>query len=339
MNPRVSELPIHLRRPFRIAHGTSTVRYNALVKLGSAYGEAGLPPYLGTTVQDVAAWMRGVQLPDIPDEGPIPIEHILEGLPAGPPAARCALDMALHDLWGQRLGFPLGILFGLDARCSPVTFVTLSIPDSLEQLAIDAAAFGRHDRLKLKVGTGDPSRDLEVVRTAISATEALVLVDANGAWSIDETVDLLPQLLEAGVTVVEQPIAAGDPDDWHLLRRTLGNRPTPALFADESVFSVDDIIALAGAADGINVKLAKAGGIAPARVMIAMARALDMQVLIGCMVESSLAVAAAAHLAPLADFADLDAPLLIRDDPFSGVRIVDGRVLPSDRPGIGVEPT
>lgn len=339
MKPLVSELPIHLIRPFRIAHGTSTVRTNALVTLGPARGEAGLPPYLGATVADVASWMQGVQLPDIPEEGPIPLEHILEGLPDGPPAARCALDMALHDLWGQRLGYPLGTLFGLDPRCSPVSFVTLSIPDSLDGLSRDAAAFGQHDRLKLKVGTGDPARDLEVVRTARRATEALILVDANGAWSVSEAADILPDLLDAGVAVVEQPIGTDDPDDWHRLRRTIGTTPVPALFADESVFGVDDVIALAGAADGINVKLAKAGGIAPARIMIAMARALDMQVLLGCMVESSLAVAAAAHLAPLADFTDLDAPLLIRDDPFRGIKMVEGRIVPPDLPGIGVEPS
>ncbi len=339
MTPRVSELPIHLARPFRIAHGTSTIRTNALVTLGPARGEAGLPPYLGTTVDDVATWMSRVQLPDIPDDGPIPLEHILEGLPDGPPAARCALDLALHDLWGRRLGYPLGTLFGLDPRCSPVSFVTLSIPDDLDELARDAAAFGQHDRLKLKVGTGDPGRDLEVVRIARRSTQALILVDANGAWSVEEAARILPTLLQAGVTIVEQPIPADDPDDWHRMRRMLGRTAVPALFADESIFDVDDVIALAGAADGINVKLAKAGGIAPARVLIALARALDMQVLLGCMIESSLAVAAAAHLAPLVDFTDLDAPLLIRDDPFRGVEIVDGRVMPPDRPGIGVEPS
>jgi L-alanine-DL-glutamate epimerase-like enolase superfamily enzyme len=338
MTPEVSALPVHLVRPFRIAHGTSTVRTNVLVRLGEAFGEAGLPPYLGTTVDDVVEWMKGVSLPDLPDEGPIPLEHILEGLPPGPPAARCALDMALHDLWGRRLGYPLYTLFGLDPRCSPVSFVTLSIPEDLGELARDAASFGPHDRLKLKVGTGSPERDLEVVWTARRATEALIAVDANGAWSRDEAVDVLPALLEAGVSIVEQPIAAGDPDDWHRLRRALGTARTPALFADESVFTVDDLLALAGAADGINVKLAKAGGIGPARVLIAMARALDLQVLLGCMIESSLAIAAAAHLAPLVDFADLDAPLLVRDDPFHGVEIRDGRVLPTARPGIGAEP-
>lgn len=337
MIPDVAPLQIHLKQPFRIAHGTSTVRTNAVVRIGSAYGEAGLPPYLDTTAAEVVQWISGI---DIDPGLHVPaIHHLLAGLPEGPSAARCALDMALHDLWGRRIGRPLHELFGLDpVRHSPVSFVTLSIPESLDDLREAAAAFGPTDRLKLKAGSGDLQRDLEVARIARESTRALIAVDANGGWSIPETVSALPRLFELDITFVEQPISNRDPEDWHLLRRLLPHSGIPLLFADESVFTADDIIMLAGAVDGVNLKLAKCGGIAPARAMISVARALDLRVMLGCMIESSLAIAAAAHLAPLADYVDLDAGLLIRDDPFDGVILRQGRVLPTDRPGIGAIP-
>lgn len=337
MTLQVHPLEITLKKPFRIAHGTSTVRTNAVLRLDGAFGEAGLPPYLGTTVDDVREYVARLDLGPLDDLPPI--HHVLSRLPEGPSAARCAVDLAVHDLWGKRLSRPLYEVFGLDPRRSPRTFVTLSIPESLDELRDQADRFGPDDRLKLKVGSGDPDRDLEVVRTAREATRAMIAVDANGGWSIPQAVRLAPLLHDVGVEFLEQPIASRDADDWHLLRRLLPHRGIPPIFADESVFTADDVVMLAGAVDGVNFKLAKCGGLAPARAMVSVARALDLKIMLGCMIESSLAVAAAAHIAPLADYVDLDAPLLVRDDPFDGVLLHDGRVLPTGRPGIGAVPT
>ncbi|NNE69884.1 MAG: dipeptide epimerase [Rhodothermales bacterium] len=333
MDIRVSPLPLRLKQPFRIAHGTTTERTNILVQVGDGLGEAGLPPYLPVDYETAAAWLKSIQLPEWTSAEPPPVHSWLRDLTSGPRPARCALDLALHDHWAQAIGQPLHVMLGIDPSRTPTIFQTVSIPERLEDLTAESLAY---PRLKLKLGTGDSQRDVEIVRRVRALSDAEICVDANGAWSIPEAVSVIPRLNELKLLFIEQPIANKDPDDWHLLRRLLPRTSTPPLIADESFRSADDAIALAGAADGINVKLAKCGGIAASRALIHLARALDMTVVLGCMVESSLAISAAAALAPLADFADLDGAGFLANDPFDGVTFEDAKPVMPARPGLGV---
>ncbi|MFT4606195.1 MAG: L-alanine-DL-glutamate epimerase-like enolase superfamily enzyme [Rhodothermales bacterium] len=334
---QISVSPLHLRlqAPFRIAHGVTVERTNVLVEVNGGRGEAGLPPYLPTDYATAHAWLSSITLPEWSSDEPPPIVSWLGRLPAGPLPARCALDMALHDSWAKRIGQPLHVLMGVDPARSPVSFMTVSIPERLEDLTLDSLP--DHPRLKLKLGSGDAQRDIAIVQRVRSLTDAELCVDANGAWSIPEAVSIIPRLNELNLLFVEQPIADTDPEDWHLLRRLLPKSSSPPLIADESFSRSDDAIALAGAADGVNIKLAKCGGIAASRALVHLARTLDFQVVLGCMVESSLAITAAATLAPLADFADLDGAQLLANDPFRGVTFAGGRPVMPMGAGLGVE--
>lgn len=335
MSLTVQSLTLRLRTPFRIAHGTSTERHNVLVRLGEGVGEGALPPYYGFTLRDVEAYLRMIDAEALLRSNPPPIEHLIADLPPGPAPARAALDVALHDHWGKRLGHPLYRLWGLDPARAPVSARTLGIPESEEAFRQSLARHRDAPILKLKLGTGSVERDEAIIRIAREETPARLCVDANSAWTVREAADLLPRLSEYDLMFIEQPIAAGNPDDWHMLRRLLPSE-VPLLIADESAHVADDAIMLAGAADGVNVKLAKTGGLREARRMITVARALDMKVLLGCMIESSVAITAAAHLAPLADFLDLDGAAHLANDPFSGMRFENGVITLPDAPGIGV---
>ncbi len=335
MKMTVQTLTLRLATPFRIAHGTSTERHNVLVHLGDGLGEGALPPYYGLSMRDVVAYLHGLDVDALLAGDPPPLEHVLDALPPGPAPARAAVDLALHDLWGKRLGQPLYRLWGLDPARAPLSARTLSIPESDAAFRETLARHRDAPILKLKIGTGSTERDEEIIRIAREETDARLCVDANSAWTVREAAVLIPRLAEYDLLFIEQPIPAGDPDDWHVLRRHLP-AGVPPLIADESAHSTDDAIVLAGAADGVNVKLAKTGGLREARRMITVAKALDMKVLLGCMIESSIAVTAAAHLAPLADFLDLDGTVHLANDPFSGMRFDNGRILLPDRPGLGV---
>ncbi len=334
MKIRASALELGLRKPFRIAHGVSKSRTNLLVEIGAGAGEAGLPPYLEPSFEVARDWVAGLRLPKWDSEQAPPIETWLSDLPPGPNAARCAVDLALHDHWGKCLGAPLNRLFGLDPGRSPKSFRTVSIPEKIEDLTVESLPSG--GRLKIKVGTGDHILDIAIVRRIRDLTDALLCVDVNGAWSIPQAVEALPRLAELDLAFVEQPIANKDPDDWHLLSRLVISSNRPPMVADESVRTEDDVIALAGAADGVNIKLSKCGGLSACRRLIALGRSLDLMITLGCMVESSLAIAAAAHIAPLADFVDLDGAEILDQDPFEGVHLEDGRPVLSQRAGIGV---
>ncbi len=335
MNLTVQTLTLRLRTPFRIAHGTSTERRNVLVRLGESMGEGALPPYYGFSPQDISDYLARVDTDALLADDPPPIEHLIAALPPGPAPARAALDLALHDLWGKRLGHPLFRLWGLDPARAPVSARTLSIPEADDDYRESLARHRDAPLLKLKLGTGSIARDEALIRIASETSRARLCVDANGAWSLEEAAGLIPRLAPYNLLFIEQPIAAGNPDDWHVLRRSLP-RGVPLLIADESAHVTDDVIVLAGAADGVNVKLAKTGGLREARRMITVARALEMKVLLGCMIESSVAVTAAAHLAPLADFLDLDGPVHLANDPFYGMRFDNGVITLPERPGIGV---
>ena len=320
-------ITLDLVRPFNIAHGVSLTRHNVLVRLEGGLGEAAAVSYYDETQAGIIDYLGGVDLESVAD--PFRIQAILAGLPAGSVAARAAIDMALHDLCGQRLGQPLYRLFGLDPADSPPTSYTIAI-DTPEAMAELAATAGK-PILKIKLGTPEDEARVRHVR---AASNAALRVDANGAWSREEARRLLPMLAEQGVELVEQPLKVGDLSG---LRELMAARPRPRLFADEGIRTMADIVAHAGLVDGIVVKLAKCGGIREAMRQINVAHALGMQVMLGCMIETSVAVTAAAHIAPLVQYLDLDGPLLISNDPASGVRYDDqARLIVPNAPGLGV---
>jgi L-Ala-D/L-Glu epimerase len=248
----------------------------------------------------------------------------------GQSSAEAAVDMALFDLAGQRLGVPVYELLGLDPSHTPQTSFTIGLdtPEVVVRKVREAAAY---PILKVKMGSDDDREVLQAVRDNTSAT---LRVDANEGWTPAGALERLEWLHGLGVEFVEQPLPAGMLEETRELRR---RSPLP-FFADESVHRAADIPALAGAFDGINIKLMKCGGLAEALRMIATARAHGLRVMLGCMIESSLAITAAAHLSPLVDTADLDGNLLLDRDPFVGATVREGRLVLPDAPGLGVRP-
>jgi L-alanine-DL-glutamate epimerase-like enolase superfamily enzyme len=248
----------------------------------------------------------------------------------GEQAAKSALDAALHDLLGKLLGVPAWKLLGLPRSGPPTSWtVWLGDPDDMARRAERAAA--RFTRLKLKLGGAD-GLDVERVRAVRGVTELPLQVDVNEWWSLDEALDALPQLAELGVEYCEQPLRAGDEGG-----RTLKERSPLPIYVDEDCHTLADVAACAGIAHGINIKLAKSGGIREALRMAHAARALGLGVMLGCMVESGLGIAAGCVVAPLCDHVDLDGNVLLAHDPWPGVELDGGVQVPSDRPGLGVE--
>ena len=247
----------------------------------------------------------------------------------GEQAAKAAIDGALHDLQGKLLDVPVHRLLGLPRGGPPTSWtVWLGDPDDMARRAETAAhTFGR---LKLKLGGGD-GLDVERVRAVRSVTELPLQVDVNEWWSLDEAFDALPQLATLGIEYCEQPLRAGDEGGAELRERS----PIP-IYVDEDCHVLSDVERCAGIAHGINIKLAKSGGIREALRMAHAARALGLGVMLGCMVESGLAIAAGCCVAPLCDHVDLDGNLLLREDPCPGVALVDGVQIPSTAPGLGV---
>jgi len=319
---------LDLRRPFNIAHGVSLTRRNVLVRLDAGIGEAAAVAYHGETAEGIVRYLSELDLGAFED--PCLIDDVLGSLPPGSAAARAAVDIALHDLWGQTLQQPLYRLFGLNPSAIPPTSVTIAI-DTPQAMA-EAAAAARESILKIKLGAaGDEAR----IRSIRAATRATLRADANGGWTREQAEKLLPVLAEHDFELVEQPLPAGDMDGLGALRRL---RPRPLVFADESILASADILAHRGLVDGVVVKLAKCGGIRAALRQIAVAHGAGLRVMLGCMVETSVAVTAAAHIAPLVQHVDLDGPLLITNDPFGGVRYADGRLTLPDGPGLGLRP-
>jgi len=322
---------LHLRNPFRLSYGVSETRRAFWVRLAddAGWGEAAIPPYYG--VEDaamIAVWeavaRRTAPLPDS-----------LDGIAAwigtdGPAPARCALDMALHDRLARRAGAPLHALLGAPPPLPLPTAFTIAIaePAEMARLAAEAA---RYPILKIKLGSDDDVSRLAAVRAA--RPDAILRVDANAGWSADEAVGRVRQLERFGLEMVEQPVARHDIAGMGYVQ---AHTDLPVV-ADESVQSLADVEALAAAGvRGINLKLQKVGGLGPGLRILRRARELGLRVLLGCMIETSLGVTAMAHLAGLADWLDLDAPLLISNDPFIGLRYDDAaRVHVPDGAGIG----
>jgi L-alanine-DL-glutamate epimerase-like enolase superfamily enzyme len=291
----------------------------------SGFGEAAPIARYEESAASALAWLDGVEL----GVDPWALDEIGERLPPGEQAARAAVDAALHDLQGKLAGLPVHRLLGLRRDGPPTSWsIGLGDPDDMARRAQAAAARGFR-RLKLKLG-GRDGLDHERVRAVRSVTDLPLQVDVNEYWSLDEALELLPQL---DVDYCEQPLPAGHPGGAELKRRS----PVP-IYVDEDCHTLADVAACAEVAHGINIKLAKSGGIREAVRMVHAARALGLGVMLGCMVESGLGIAAAVQIASLCDHVDLDGNLLLARDPWPGVELARGVQRPSHGPGLGVTP-
>jgi L-Ala-D/L-Glu epimerase len=295
----------------------------------SGFGEAAPVETYNESAQSALAYVEAVA-GELGDD-PFALEEVMQRLPTEQFAARAAIDAALHDLCGKLVGEPVWRLLGLE-RSGPPTSWTIGLgdPDEMARKAERANAGGRFKRLKLKLG-GRDGLDVERVRAVRGVTEVPLQVDVNEYWTLDEALDALPQLDELGVEFCEQPLVRGD-EQGATLKQT---SPIP-IFVDEDCHTLEDVAACAPIAHGVNIKLAKSGGIREGVRMAHSARALGLSVMLGCMIESGLGISAGAAIASLCDFVDLDGNLLIADDPWPGVELVDGVQTPSEEPGLGV---
>jgi L-alanine-DL-glutamate epimerase-like enolase superfamily enzyme len=325
-------LDLHLRHTFRIARGASDVRENLLVEIEEdglvGRGEAA-PIKRYHEDRDSAARAVEVMAERLGNTRAFAGAARSAAVP-GQASAEAAVDIALHDLAAQRCGVPLYELLGLDPTRTPATSFTIGMdtPEVVVQKVREASAYSI---LKVKMGS---DQDREVLQAVRDTTSCTVRVDANEGWTPEGALERLSWLASLGVEFVEQPLPVAQLEETRELRK---RSPLP-FYADESVHRAEDIPRLAGAFDGINIKLMKCGGLGEALRMIAVARAHGMKVMIGCMIESSVAITAAAHLSPLVDAADLDGAVLLADDPFRGATIENGRIVLPAGPGLGVSP-
>lgn len=340
MRLEAEKFAIRLRRPFRIAHGSSDIRETILVHLHDetegliAHGEGALPPYYPSTSEASLAWLGGVaQTGDIVEwEAACDTEG-----PPGASAGRAALEIALQDLKAQKAGKPLWRLWDLDPARIPPCWRTLSIPQNekeLQEMLDEAISLGS-EHIKLKTGSGDLRWDENCMRLA-SARPVLFGLDANEGWTPGDAGKLLCRPVCQGIAFVEQPVLR-EFASWDELRSRVYGMKIPPLIADESLQTEGDLTALKGLADGVNVKLLKAGGLRAARRWIALARSLGMGVMVGTMVETGIGRTAAAQLAPLADWLDIDSPDSIPAAPMTGFRMEGDHLILADRPGLGLQ--
>jgi len=337
---KLSHQTIELKptHPFVIARGGYAHHRNVIVRLTDddgleGFGEAAPNRYYGESVATVIAAL-GQFKPILEHADLMALESTeahLNRVLRGNASAKSAVSSALHDLVGKRLGLPVHRIWGLDAAAAPQSSFTIAIAESHE-LERRVAEAREYPILKVKLGT---DHDMEIVRIVRSAApEKRLRVDANAAWTAKQAVKMSEFLADQGIEMLEQPVAANDIEGLRFVRK----RSKLPVFADESCLVSTDIAKLAGAVDGINIKLAKCGSLREALRMVHTARALDMQVMAGCMIESSLGISAIAHISPLLDFADFDGAALLSSDPFRGTSIADGNIRLSNGPGLGATP-
>ncbi|RLD26238.1 MAG: dipeptide epimerase, partial [Bacteroidetes bacterium] len=296
----------------------------------TGYGEASLPPYLGESQDSVMGFLKKVKLEQFHD--PFLLDDILEyvdSIDEGNRAAKACVDIALHDLIGKLVDQPLYRLWGLNPVHTPLTSFTIGI-DNPEVVKMKTEEASRFRVLKVKLGGGN---DREMINTVRSVTSVPIYVDVNQGWKDKQkALDMIHWLDEQGIEFVEQPLPKEQVDDMAWLTE---NSPLP-IIADEAFQRISDVARFKDVYSGINIKLMKSTGLREAHKMITVARALDMKVMIGCMTETSCAVSAASQLSPLVDWADLDGNLLINNDLYEGVKVIDGKVTLNNLPGIGI---
>lgn len=335
---RLSYMPyeLTLRHAFNLAKSSRTTTPDVLVRIEydgiTGYGEASMPPYLGESVQSVCTFLSKVDLSQFTD--PFRLEdilHYVDNLAPDNRAAKASIDIALHDLLGKIMGQPWHKIWGLNPDNTPLTSFTIGIDTEpvVRQKEEEARPY---KVLKVKMGLDNDRQTIDIIR---SMTDVPICVDVNQGWNSKEhALEMIHWLKEKNCLFVEQPMPKEMIDQTAWLRE---RSPLP-IIADEAFQRLPDITGFNGVYDGINIKLMKSTGMHEAYKMITLAKALDMKVMIGCMTETSCAVTAAAQLSPLVDWADLDGNLLISNDCFDGLKIINGKVTLPDRPGIGVTP-
>jgi L-alanine-DL-glutamate epimerase-like enolase superfamily enzyme len=321
---------LRLAETFTISRGSedeADVVYVELTDHGvSGYGEAAPIDRYDESAESALAYVEAHT--DALGDDPFALDEIFDRLPREQIGARAALDAALHDLQGKLVTLPVHRLLGLRRGGPPTSWtIWLGDPDDMARRAEKATADGRFRRLKLKLG-GRDGLDVQRVRAVRDVTDLPLQVDVNEYWSLDEALEYLPQM---DLQYCEQPLPAGSDDGPELKHKS----PAP-IFVDEDCHTLADVAPCTERAHGINIKLAKSGGIREAVRMAHAARAVGLGVMLGCMVESGLGIAAGAQISALCDHVDLDGNLLLADDPWPGVELVDGVQLPSDSPGLGV---
>jgi L-alanine-DL-glutamate epimerase-like enolase superfamily enzyme len=325
---------LHLKHVFTLASGSRSTTPVMLTEIEYdnviGYGEASMPPYLGESHHTASSFLGKVDISQF--KSPFLMEDILdyvELIAPGNYAAKASVDIALHDLVGKLMKQPWYKIWGLNPSKTPNTSFTIGI-DKPDVVKIKVREASPYKILKVKLGQGN---DKEMIESVRSVTDKPICVDINQGWT-DKVMalEMAHWLSEKGVVFIEQPMSKTSVDDIAWLTQ---NSPLP-IIADEAIQTLTDFKKVQGAYNGINVKLMKCGGLRSAFIMIKMAKSLGMKVMIGCMTETSCAVSAAAQLSPLVDWADLDGNLLIDNDIYEGVTVVDGKLILPDRPGIGI---
>jgi len=326
---RCELLALHLRHTFTISRSSEDIAECVIARL-SADGTTGIGESapVGRYDEEPRQVMHQLAQVDLRGIDPTRIDATLARVPGDRRGAMCALDLALHDYVGKRLGVPVYRLLGLDPGEAKQTSFTIGIAD-IDTMVSKTREAAHMPILKVKVGTGEEVETLEALR---SVYRGVIRVDANEGWEPEQAVTTLKEIARFDIEFCEQPIEAGDPAKMRYVRE---RSPVPIL-ADESCRIATDVVALAGCVDGIVIKLVKCGGIREAVRMTHIARALGMKIMIGCMIESSVLATAGAHLTPLCDYADLDGPLLVTDDPFEGVAFDGAQLRLPEAPGLGV---
>lgn len=336
MHLRLLAYDLPLRHRFTISRGSQDSQPTLIVELEQdglrGYGEATTNDYYGATLERMAGALRGVEswLAARSCDDPAAIwDSLHEGPLRDEAFAHCALDQAVHDLWGKLRGAPVWRLWGLDISRIPASNYTIGIAP-VDEMVAKLREFPGWPVYKIKLGTDD---DLALVRRLREETSAIFRVDANCGWTADQAIERAPRLAELGVEFVEQPLPA---DAWDGMRKVREHSALPVI-ADESCQVPADVDRCAGHFHGINIKLVKCGGLTPARRMIKRARELDLRVMVGCMTESSVGISAIAQLLPLLDYVDMDGAVLLAHDIARGVEVDRGRCHYPETPGCGVE--
>jgi L-Ala-D/L-Glu epimerase len=335
MQLKLSDLHLPLRHPFTISLGTTTIQHNLLVELTqdgvSGYGEgASADAFPEFTADSMRAALETAR-PHIEREkldDPAALWDRLLPVLGHNRFALCALDEAAHDLWGKLRGAPVWKLWGLTLRDLPLSDYTIGI-DPIEKMIAKMKEFDGWPIYKIKLGT---KNDLDIVRELRRHTQAIFRVDANTAWTAEQTIANARELKNLGVEFIEQPLR---PTDWEGMRRVYRESALPVM-ADESCLIEEDVACCAGFFHGINIKLNKTGGLTPARRMIARARQHGLKVMVGCMCESSIGISAIGQLLPMLDYVDMDGAVLLARDVASGVHLELGRAIFPDENGNGV---
>lgn len=335
MDLRLHQFELRLRHPFTISRETISVQPTLIVELEAegvrGYGEATTNPYYGVTLETLSAALERVR-PEIERwnaEDPTELWETVHPALHKDSFAQCALDLAAHDLWGKLRGQPVYRLWGLQLDRLPPSNYTIGI-DTIEVMVAKLREFPGWPVYKIKLGT---DRDLDIVRQLRQHTDAVFRVDANCGWTAEQTLANAPELAAQGVEFIEQPLPA---DRWADMRRVYAECALPVI-ADESCITEADVDGCHGHFHGINIKLVKCAGMTPARRMIARARQLGLQVMVGCMTESTVGISAIAQLLPLLDYVDMDGACLLAADIATGVTVERGICRYPARPGHGVE--